>query len=144
MRCFREAETEILRGLLKDYSTKHAASLGGGIVETPAARDVLEAYSKKGPVVHIVRNLEEIVTCLGAETARPAYGEPVEDAYNRRAPWYTEACNYEFSNNTKSGPDDPKAVVQEVSHFFKQVTGQSPSYPPNLASLKAKSRTSCL
>ena len=35
-------------------------------------------------------------------------------------------CSYEFSNNTKSGPD-PKAVVQEVSRFFKHVTGQSPN-----------------
>ena len=129
---FREAETEILKELLKDYSTKHVISLGGGIVETPAARDVLKAYSKKGPVVHIVRNIGEIVTYLGAETARPAYGEPIEDVYNRRAPWYAEVCNYEFSNNTKGGPD-PKAVVQEVSRFFKHVTGQSPNYPPNLA-----------
>ena len=43
--------------------------------------------------------------------------------------------NYEFSNNTKSGPD-PKAVVQEVSRLFKHVIGQSPNYPPNLAQAK--------
>jgi pentafunctional AROM polypeptide len=73
--------------------------------------------------------------------ARPAYGEPIEDVYNRRAPWYAEVCNYEFSNNTKSGPD-PKAVAQEVSRFFKHVTGQSPNMPRT--SLKAKSRISCL
>jgi pentafunctional AROM polypeptide len=65
---FREAETETLKELLKDYPTKHVISLGGGIVETPAARDVLKAYSKKGPVVHIVRDIEEIVMYLGAET----------------------------------------------------------------------------
>ncbi|KAF9653571.1 aromatic amino acid family biosynthesis-like protein [Thelephora ganbajun] len=129
---FREAETETLKKLLKDYSAKHVISLGGGIVETPAARDVLEVYSKKGPVVHIVRDIEEIVTYLGAETARPAYGEPIEDVYTRRAPWYAEVCNYKFSNNTKSGPD-PKAVAQEVSRFFKHVTGQSPNHPANLA-----------
>jgi len=129
---FREAETEILKELLKDYSTKHVISLGGGIVETPPARDVLKAYSKKGPVVHIVRDIEEIVTYLGAETARPAYGEAIEDVYNRRAPWYAEVCNCEFSNNTKSGPD-PKAVIQEVSRFFNHITGQSPNHAPNLA-----------
>ena len=55
--------------------------------------------------------------------------------YNRRALWYAEVCNYEFSNNNKSGLE-PKAVVQEVSRFFKQVTGQSPNYPPNLAQNK--------
>ena len=129
---FREAETETLKELLKDHSTKHVISLGGGIVETPAARDALKAYSKKGPVVQIARDIEEIVAYLGAETARPAYGEPIEDVYTRRAPWYAEVCNYEFSNNANSGPD-PKAVAQEVSRFFKHVTGQSPNYAPNLA-----------
>ena len=129
---FREAETETLKDLLKNCSTKHIISLGGGIVETPAARDVLGAYSKKGPVVHIVRDIEEIVTYLGAETSRPAYGEPIEDVYNRRAPWYAEVCSYEFSNNTKSGPDS-KAVAREVSRFFNHVTGQSSNYPANLA-----------
>ena len=126
----REAETEILKEF-KDYSTKHVTRLGGGIVETPAARDVLKAYSKEGPVVHIMRNIEEIDAYIGAETARPAYGEPIEDVYNHRAPWYAGVCNYEFSNNAGSGPD-PK-VVQEVSRFFKHVTGQSPNHPPNLA-----------
>lgn len=129
---FREAETETLKELLKDYPTKHVISLGGGIVETPAARDALRSYSKKGPVVHIVRDIEEIVTYLGAETARPAYGEPIEDVYNRRAPWYAEVCNYEFSNNTRDGPD-PQAVTQEVSRFFNHVTGQIPNRPANLA-----------
>ena len=129
---FREAETEILKELLEIYPTGHAISLGGGVIETPAAREILRVYSKKGPVVHIVRDIEEIVTYLGAETARPAYGEPIEDVYNRRAPWYTEVCNYEFSNNTKSGPD-PEAVVREVSRFFKHVTSQTSNYPANLA-----------
>jgi len=129
---FREAETETLKELLKDHPIEHVISLGGGIVETPAARDVLKAYSKKGPVVRIARDIEEIVTYLGAETARPAYGEPIEDVYNRRAPWYAEVSNYEFSNNANSGPD-PKAVAQEVSRFFKHVTGQSPNHAPNLA-----------
>ena len=129
---FREAETETLKELFKEHPTEHVISLGGGIVETSAARDVLKAYSKKGPVVRIVRDIEEIVTYLGAETARPAYGEPIEDVYNRRAPWYAEVCNYEFSNNANSGPD-PKAVAQEVSRFFKHVTSQNPNHAPNLA-----------
>ena len=129
---FREAETETLKELLKNYPTKHIISLGGGIVETPAARDILKAYSKKGPVVHIVRDIEEIVTYLGCETARPAYGEPIEDVHNRRAPWYAEVCNYEFLNNTKRGPD-PKAIAWEVSRFFNHITSTRSNYPANIA-----------
>lgn len=132
---FREAETEILRELLRDYPTRHVISLGGGIVEIPAAREALKAYAKKGPVVHIVRDIGEIVTYLGAETARPAYGEPIEDVYNRRAPWYAEVCNYEFSNNTKSEPE-PQSVAQEVSRFFKHISCESPNYPANLSRSK--------
>lgn len=129
---FREAETETLKELLNNYPTEHIISLGGGIVETPAARNILKTYSKKGPVVHIVRDVEEIVTYLGAETARPAYGEPIEDVYNRRAPWYAEVCNYEFSNNTNGGPN-PEAVAREVSRFFNHVTSKSTNYPANIA-----------
>lgn len=129
---FREAETEVLNELLEKHPTKHVISLGGGIVETPAARDILKAFSKKNPVVHIVRDIEEVITYLGAETARPAYGEPIESVYNRRAPWYTEVCNYEFSNNIKDSPD-PKAVTQEVSRFFNHVTGKNPNHPQNLS-----------
>ena len=93
-------------------------------------RDVLKTDSNKGPVFHI-RDVEEIVTYLGAETVRPASGEPIEDVYHRRAPWYAKVCNYEFYNHIKSGPD-PKAVAQEVFRFSKHVTGKNQNYPANL------------
>lgn len=138
---FREAETELLKVLLTDHSTKHVISLGGGIVETVAARDLLQAYAKTGPVVHIVRDLEEIIQYLGEEAARPAYGEPVEDVYRRREPWFVQCCSYEFVNHTRSfqkstdqdAPPKPNDVREEVNRFFKHVTGQHPNLAPNLA-----------
>ena len=61
---FRAAETEILQDLLAQHGEGHIISLGGGIVETPSAREVLKAYAQKAPVVHIVRDAEEVVTYL--------------------------------------------------------------------------------
>ncbi|KAI0748881.1 aromatic amino acid family biosynthesis-like protein [Fomes fomentarius] len=142
---FRAAETEVLQDLLAQNAQGHVISLGGGIVETPAARDLLKEYAKKGPVVHIVREIDEVVTYLGEETARPAYGEPIIEVFKRRAPWFAECCSYEFINYTGSlnssdalAEDDSKvspstlSVREEVSRFFHHITGQRPNYAANL------------
>ncbi|EGN94414.1 hypothetical protein SERLA73DRAFT_114628 [Serpula lacrymans var. lacrymans S7.3] len=136
---FRAAETGILKELLTTSAAKHVISLGGGIVETPAARDLLKNFAKKGPVVHIVREIDEVVRYLGEETARPAYGEPVTDVFRRREPWFAECCNYEFINYTgvltseQNASVAGNATVDEVSRFFKHVTGQQANLAPNLA-----------
>ena len=128
---FREADTGILKELLQDYPTNHVISLGGGVIESPIARELLKDHAKKGPVVRIARDLEEILAYLGSDTVRPAYGEPIGVVYERRDPWYAGVSNYEFSNNSRSRPD-PKALAQEISRFFKHITGQSPNHAPNL------------
>lgn len=147
---FRTAETDILKELLRDFPTKHIISLGGGIVETPAAREVLKAYAASGaPVVHIVRQIDEVVKYLGEETARPAYGEPIMDVFARREPWFAECCNYEFVNYTGAltSPDatpaddstkalystPPRGTREEVARFFGHVTGQKPNVAHNVA-----------
>lgn len=132
---FREAETVILQELLANYPTGYVISLGGGIVETPASRELLKTYAKSGPVVHIVREIDEVVKYLGEETARPAYGEPILDVFRRREPWFAECCNYEFINYTgvlaSTGPDSD-AVRREVLRFFAHITGDSPNLAPNV------------
>ncbi|KAH9944655.1 aromatic amino acid family biosynthesis-like protein [Amylocystis lapponica] len=145
---FRSAETELLQELLAIHPSGHIISLGGGIVETPAARDVLKAYSKTGPVVHIVREIDEVVKYLGEETARPAYGEPIMDVFRRREPWYAECCSYVFVNHTGVLTGDPAEDVLpdeqtalssagstrgEVSRFFNHITGKYPNLARNLS-----------
>jgi pentafunctional AROM polypeptide len=140
---FRAAETDLLRHMLSEYSTKHVISLGGGIVETPEARELLQQYAKAGPVVHMVRDLDEIVEYLGIETARPAYGESVEDVYHRRAPWFVQCCTHEFVNNTRVGestvglndastPVKMNGIREEVNRFFHHVTGKQANLATNL------------
>jgi pentafunctional AROM polypeptide len=123
---FRAAETENLKEIIQEAGTGHVISMGGGIVETPEARSVLKNYAKTGPVVHVLRDIEEIVSYLGDETARPAYGEPITEVFKRREPWFVECANYDFINHITV--DGGEATNAEISRFFKHITGQ-----PNLA-----------
>ncbi|KAJ7472306.1 Shikimate dehydrogenase [Mycena galericulata] len=133
---FRDAETTILRELLTTNPRNHVISLGGGIVETAEARQLLKEYATtKGPVVHIMRPMDEVVAYLGVEASRPAYGEPITDVYRRRAPWFKDCASHEFVNHV--GVDTPfankKGTRHEVIRFFKHITGQEPNLAPNLA-----------
>ncbi|KAF8901182.1 Shikimate dehydrogenase [Gymnopilus junonius] len=133
---FRVAETATLEELIKTKPTGHILSLGGGIVETPAARELLKKYAAtKGPVVHIVRPLEDIIAYLDAETSRPAYDESVIDVFRRREPWFEECCNYIFDNTFN--PEDQlstKGTFREVERYFKHITGERPNLAVNLNS----------
>ena len=133
---FRAAETVILEELIAQYQKGHVLSLGGGIVETPASRELLKKYARTGPVVHIVRDIDEVVKYLGEETARPAYGEPIIDVFRRREPWFAECCSHEFINYTgvltHAGPGSD-AVRREVYRFFSHITGDSPNLAANVA-----------
>ncbi|THH16308.1 hypothetical protein EW146_g4315 [Bondarzewia mesenterica] len=139
---FRVAETEHLIEILTENPTKTVISMGGGIVETPEARDVLKAYAREGPVVHVVRQIDEVVQYLGEETARPAYGEPILDVFKRREPWFAQCCSYEFVNHTDSAlvvsdaaslPIIPsRGIREEVARFFCHITGRQPNLAPNL------------
>lgn len=153
---FRDAEAAVLKDLLEKHPTNHVISLGGGIVETPAARDLLKNHGKKGgPVVHIVREIDEVVKYLGEETARPAYGEPVVDVFRRREPWYAECSTYDFVNFTGALQHSGALAAQqdslsntghlpefaslkfsgfqsEVDRFFGHITGVKSNAPKNL------------
>ncbi|RDB26638.1 Pentafunctional AROM polypeptide [Hypsizygus marmoreus] len=135
---FRDSETSILKELLKEKSTGHVISLGGGIVETPEARQLLKEYAAtRGPVVHLLRPLGEVVKYLNAETARPAYEEPIEDVFRRREPWFEECSSHEFLNHFGADPVSKakgKGSHDEIARFFRHITGQQPNLAPNVAS----------
>ena len=132
---FREAETVALSELMQEMPRGHIISLGGGIVETPSARKILKEYTlTKGPVVHVMRPLDELIAYLNAETARPAYEEPIENVFRRRSPWFAQCSNYIFDNHfgvDASSTSSRRGVAMEVSRFFKHITGQQPNLAPN-------------
>ena len=112
-------------------------------METPVARDLLKNWAKIGHVVHIVRDIDEVVKYLGEESARPAYGEPITDVFRRRNPWFLEFCNYEFVNHTGGISGDVHQFTldiktrmetkDEVTRFFQHITGEKPNLAANLA-----------
>ena len=65
--------------------------------------DVMELMKRLlGVVVHLMRPIDEVVRFLENENARPDYGEPIEDVYRRREPWYKECSNFELSPAAKA------------------------------------------
>ena len=128
---FRAAEATILEELLTQQSTttRHVISLGGGIVETPAGRALLKTYVRNGGhIVHIARPIDEIIEYLDKENARPAFGEPIQDVFRRREPWYKECSNYEFVNDITE-----KATRKDLFRFFQHVTGVRANLALNVA-----------
>ena len=131
---FREAETAVLSELVQGMPLGHIISLGGGIVETESARKILKEYT--GPVVHIMRPIDEVVAYLNAETARPAYEEPIENVFRRREPWFAQCSKYIFDNHfgvNVTSASSRRGTAMEVSRFFKHITGQQPNLAPNLS-----------
>ncbi len=138
---FRQKELEVLEELMHRHPTGALISLGGGVVETEACRNILADYAKsRGPVVYIVRDTDAIVNFLSTSD-RPAYGEPIMDVFRRRDPWFRECSSFELVSYSEGellavqpsaiNVPDPSFTIQkrfglesEVARFFKFVTGQ--------------------
>lgn len=62
---FRQRETAILEQLLRVQRRGQVIVLGGGVVESPANRELLRAYAaSRGPVIHVSRPMEEVFAYL--------------------------------------------------------------------------------
>lgn len=138
---FRVVETSILKDIIATKSKGCIVSLGGGVIETPENRDLLRAYANGGgPIVHIIRDIDEILAYLNSEPTRPSLGEDLRTIYNRRLPWFHELSNFEFTNILSSIPKPlpnglpegwfgpppvsaTKGAEDEVARFFKFMTG---------------------
>ncbi|GAA5994414.1 pentafunctional protein ARO1p [Rhodotorula paludigena] len=144
---FRLAETHILKKIIREYSKGHVVSLGGGVVETEENRDLLRAYGHGGgPIVHIIRDIDSIVSYLNSEPTRPSLGEDLHDIYKRRRPWFHELSNFEFTNLISGKPKTHKAGTKatangfivshtstkgaedEVARFFRFMTGANTNH----------------
>lgn len=97
---FRGRESELLAELIDKYAYGNVVALGGGVVEAESNRALLKRYAmSKGPVVHMVRDLGELVS-FGSTTDRPAWGESVEAVWERRKPYFSECSSHEIVNVT--------------------------------------------
>ncbi|KAJ3335757.1 3-dehydroquinate dehydratase (3-dehydroquinase) [Gonapodya sp. JEL0774] len=100
---FREAELETLRFALDKYPSGAILACGGGIVETEGGREALKEWcgkklglSRKGHVLHLTRDIEDVIDYLSRDKTRPAFPEEMKDVWTRRKGWYSECSTIEF------------------------------------------------
>jgi pentafunctional AROM polypeptide len=136
---FRKLETEMLQELMETKSHGYLVSLGGGVCESPQNRKLLRDYAEsKGPVVYVVRDIDEVVAFL--ETSdRPAYGEPVREVAKRRQPWFYECSSYELvsysGDKDLARPFDVQGMDNELSssQILNGATSHVKPGPPSKA-----------
>lgn len=138
---FRSQELSYFKELLETKSAHHVIALGGGIVETPEAHALLREYAHStGPVVNVVRDIDEVVAYLDAEKGRPAYGEDIRGVALRRAPLFRSCSSFDFVSHTgvkamgkkdndepvllsiPMSPEDVRRSKESVVRFFQFVT----------------------
>ncbi|KAI1499466.1 EPSP synthase-domain-containing protein [Biscogniauxia marginata] len=124
---FRADELELLRNVLKHQGRGHVFSCGGGLIETPEARELLISYQRHGGVVLLVkRDVEQMVEYLMRDKTRPAYSEEIRSVYERRKPLFQECSNYEYYSPHLDPPSggigDPPT---DFARFVSVISGNS-------------------
>ena len=119
---FRQDELDLLQDVMEKQGQGYVFSCGGGIVETPAARDLLKNYGDNGGKVILVhRNTDHVIEYLTQDKTRPAYTSEIREVYLRRKPWYKQCSNYtyysphaEASRRADSGPIDFERFISSI------------------------------
>ncbi|RPB10977.1 Pentafunctional AroM protein [Morchella conica CCBAS932] len=94
---FRQIEFDLLKRKMAEHPTEHIIACGGGIIETPEARELLIRYHQTGGIViHIHRNIENVIDFLNVDKTRPAFSEDLHNVWLRRRPWYDECSNFQY------------------------------------------------
>ncbi|KAI5864175.1 Pentafunctional AroM protein [Durotheca rogersii] len=123
---FRSDELELLKDVLKNKGKGHVFSCGGGIVETPEARQLLTSYHRNGGVVLLVhRDIEQTVEYLKRDKTRPAYTEEIRGVYERRKPLYQECSNYEYHSPHLDSPQGLGGPPADFVRFISAISGRS-------------------
>ncbi|KAG0164863.1 3-dehydroquinate dehydratase (3-dehydroquinase) [Apophysomyces sp. BC1034] len=133
---FRVKESEVLQSLLSTesmYGREYVISCGGGIVEKESSRAILKEHVRAGgKILHLVRDIDQVVRYLNKDTTRPMFGEDMLTVWKRRRPWYREVCNYEFVAHAQSlvedgwvTPTEWQAIKKDLQRFLFFITGRN-------------------
>ena len=132
---FRQQELKVLENFLQTKQTGFIGACGGGIVETPQARKALQHHVQRGGIViHIHRNINDILAYLHQDNTRPAYEfHSSLETWKRREPLFTECSSHQYYAHTIS--DIPQGltvleipeVKESFSRFLRVVTGHNGS-----------------
>ncbi|RDA90370.1 hypothetical protein CP533_2359 [Ophiocordyceps camponoti-saundersi (nom. inval.)] len=126
---FRQAELELLREITTRQPQCQIFSCGGGVVETPEARELLMAYCRSGGrVVLVHRNLAQIIDYLTRDTSRPAYASDIRGIYQRRKLWYEQCSNYLYYSPHSCGFGNGVDIPEDLKFFMASVCGTSSQF----------------
>lgn len=121
---FRQEELQCLDEFLRDKPRGYVAACGGGIVETPAARDILKDWMAKDRLVlHVHRNITDIVEYLQVDKTRPSYTADIFDIWKRREQWYFDCSNCFYFSTYFSNSTESSKVRHSLGLFLKTITG---------------------
>lgn len=121
---FRSQELALLKKMISQKPTKHVFACGGGIVETPEARQLLSDYHKSGGLVILVqRNIDDVMAFLQIDKTRPAYVDDMKSVWLRRKDWYLECSSYQYYN-LKTSPNKLAKASKDLQQFLETIIGQ--------------------
>ena len=134
---FRENEVAILKKMMKERPVDHVFACGGGIVETPEARQILlKHHQSEGLVVLVQRNIEDVIAYLQLDKSRPAYVDDMRSVWERRKDWYAQCSNYQHYSQ-KAPTDSLAKASKDLERFLCTITGKGRS----LEKIKSKDQS---
>ncbi|KJZ78889.1 Pentafunctional AROM polypeptide [Hirsutella minnesotensis 3608] len=123
---FRLHELAVLRDLMETKPNGHVFSCGGGIVETPEARQLLEVHCRSGgSVVLVHRDIDQIVQYLTRDQTRPAYTSDILQIYSKRREWYEQCSNYVYYSPHAQAPTSGDEIPEDFKLFVATISGNS-------------------
>ncbi|RTE68697.1 Pentafunctional AROM polypeptide [Fusarium euwallaceae] len=123
---FREDELSLLKDVMAKNSHGHIFSCGGGLVETPEARQLLKDYGRNGGNVLLIhRDTEQVVEYLMRDKTRPAYTSEIREVYLRRKDFYQECSNLLYYSPHSESSGSKSEIPQDFQQFVSSISGRS-------------------
>lgn len=124
---FRAEELKVLKRVLKEKPTGHIFATGGGVVEMPEAREILNAYrTSGGPVLLVTRDINLVMDYLRIDKTRPAYVEDMVGVWQRRKPWYEECSNFQYHSQTVDFVGKKlSTTMEDFASILRSIVGQT-------------------
>ncbi|KAF5000208.1 hypothetical protein FDECE_11271 [Fusarium decemcellulare] len=121
---FREAELNVLADSMQNRRTGYVFSCGGGIVETPEARQLLKTWP--GLVVQVSRDTDAMVEYLMIDKTRPVYSEQIRQVYERRKPFLEDLSDVLYLSTQRQVEEDcepPPDLLLFLDRLYGEVSG---------------------
>ncbi|EKJ74988.1 hypothetical protein FPSE_04808 [Fusarium pseudograminearum CS3096] len=123
---FRADELALLRDVMEKNKTGHVFSCGGGLVETPEARELLNSYGANGGHVLLVhRDTDQVVEYLNRDKTRPAYTSEILQVYLRRKDFYNECSTHLYYSPHSESSGRQSHIPHDFQQFVHSIAGKT-------------------